>query len=138
MEDWASDPRGAHRHEWRAAQKRRPRFCVSVAGTAGLLLQVGMFDLTFVVPVQILEGSFSAASKPDFASKHAFESSRRALHNALLCTALESHFLSKFAKNFAKLAKFLKFFANFHFNFGKILANFEKNSEILCNFLAKL
>ena len=32
-------------------------------------------------------GSFSAVSKPNFASKYAFESSRD-LHNALLCTAL--------------------------------------------------
>ena len=39
-----------------------------------------------------LEGSFSAVSKPNFPSKYAFESSRRDLHNALLCTALKSHF----------------------------------------------
>ena len=32
------------------------------------------------------KGSFSAVSKPKFASKYAFESSRRDLHNALLCT----------------------------------------------------
>ena len=38
------------------------------------------------------KGSFSAVSKPNFASKYAFESSRRDLHNALLCTALKSHF----------------------------------------------
>ena len=38
---------------------------------------------------QTLQGSFSAASKPNFASKYAFESSRRDLHNALLCTALK-------------------------------------------------
>ena len=37
---------------------------------------------------QTLEGSFSAESKPNFASKYAFESSRRDLHNALLCTVL--------------------------------------------------
>ena len=36
---------------------------------------------------QTLQGSFSAVSKPKFASKYAFESSRRDLHNALLCTA---------------------------------------------------
>ena len=36
---------------------------------------------------QTLEGSFSAVSKPNFASKYAFESSRRDLHDALLCTA---------------------------------------------------
>ena len=40
---------------------------------------------------QTLEGSFSAVSKPNFASKYAFESSRRDLHDALLCTALKAH-----------------------------------------------
>ena len=35
---------------------------------------------------------FSAVSKPNFASKYAFESSRRDLHNTLLCTDLKSHF----------------------------------------------
>ena len=42
---------------------------------------------------QNLDGSFSAASKPNVASKYskyALESSRRDLHNALLCTALVS------------------------------------------------
>ena len=37
---------------------------------------------------QTLQGSFSAVSKPNFASKYAFESSRRDLHNicfAQLC-----------------------------------------------------
>ena len=41
---------------------------------------------------QILQGSFSTVSKPNFASKYALESSRRDLHNALLRTALKSHF----------------------------------------------
>ena len=36
---------------------------------------------------QTLQGSFSAVSKPNFASKYSLESSRRDLHNALLCTA---------------------------------------------------
>ena len=40
---------------------------------------------------QTLQGSFSAVSKPNFASKYAFESSRRDLHNALLCTAFGIH-----------------------------------------------
>ena len=40
-----------------------------------------------------LEGSFSVVSKPNVASKYAFESSRRDLHNALLCTALKSQLL---------------------------------------------
>ena len=35
--------------------------------------------------------SFSAVSKRSFASKCSLESSRRDLHNALLCTALESN-----------------------------------------------
>ena len=51
---------------------------------------------------QTLEGSFWAVSKPNFASKYAFESSRRDLHNALLCTALKPHFLPKFARILAK------------------------------------
>ena len=42
---------------------------------------------------QTLQGSFSAVSKPNVESKYAFQSSRRDLHNALLCTALQSHFL---------------------------------------------
>ena len=37
---------------------------------------------------QTLQGSFSAVSKPNFASKYSLESSRRDLHNALLCTDL--------------------------------------------------
>ena len=41
-----------------------------------------------------------AVSKADFASKYAFESSRRDLHNALLCTALQSQF---FCQNFNKI-----------------------------------
>ena len=38
-----------------------------------------------------LHNSFSAVSKPNVASKYSLESSRRDLHNALLCTALESN-----------------------------------------------
>ena len=44
---------------------------------------------------QTLQGSFSAVSKPKFATKYAFESSRRDLHNALLRTALQSQFFVK-------------------------------------------
>ena len=39
---------------------------------------------------QTLQGSFSAVSKPNFVIKYSLESSRRDLHNALLCTVLES------------------------------------------------
>ena len=37
---------------------------------------------------QTLQGSFSAVSTPNFAKKYSLESSRRDLHNALLCTVL--------------------------------------------------
>ena len=58
---------------------------------------------------QTLEGSISAVSKPNFASKYAFESSRRDLHKALLCTTLKSHF----SKNWqiARIFKNLRFFS---------------------------
>ena len=46
---------------------------------------------------QTLQSSFSAASKPNFASKYSLESSRRDLHSAFLCTALQSQlFVEKF------------------------------------------
>ena len=62
---------------------------------------------------QTLEGSFSAVSKPNFASKYAFESSRRDLHNALLCTAPKSHFFQKISRICMNLPKFAKIFRNF-------------------------
>ena len=40
---------------------------------------------------QTWKGSLTAVSKPNFVTKYALESSRRDLHNALLCTALESN-----------------------------------------------
>merc|ERR1712025_1416493 len=43
-------------------------------------------------PPQTSRGSFSAVSTPIFASKYSLESSRRDLHNALLCTVLQSQF----------------------------------------------
>ena len=43
--------------------------------------------------------SFSAVSKRIFASKYSLESSRRDLHNAVLCTALESQ---NFRQNFRR------------------------------------
>ena len=56
---------------------------------------------------ETLQGSFPAVSKRNFASKYAFESSRRDLHNALLCTALKSHF---FPENARILSKNYEFF----------------------------
>jgi len=68
---------------------------------------------------QTLQGSFSAVSTPIFASKYALESSRRDLHNALLCTVLNAqNFRQKslkclpcFSPNFAKFDKFSLDFA---------------------------
>ena len=63
---------------------------------------------------QTWEGSFSAVAKPNFASKYALESSRRDLHNALLCTALNSHFFQKFARISPKFAKLFRNFAEIY------------------------
>ena len=47
-----------------------------------------MLGLTQLSNYLTLNGPFSAVSKPIFGSKHALESSRRDLQNALLCTVL--------------------------------------------------
>ena len=74
---------------------------------------------------QTLQSSFSAVSKPIFATKYSLESSRRDLQNALLCTALESQF---FFQNFAKiLPKFVDIFLIFA-DFAKILLHFDEIS----------
>ena len=52
--------------------------------------------------LQTSDGSFSAVSKPNFASNYSLESSRRDLHNALLCTILESTIENWRKKNLAK------------------------------------
>ena len=52
---------------------------------------------------QTLQGLFSAASKPNFASKYSFESSRRDLHNALLCTVLDRSLISTLLLNVAEV-----------------------------------
>ena len=62
---------------------------------------------------QTLQASFSSVSKPQFATKYALQSSRRDLHNALLCTVLNAqffvqkslNFLPIFSPNFAKFDK---------------------------------
>ena len=51
-----------------------------------------------------LQGSFLAVSKPKFASKYVFESSRRDLHNVRLCTALKSHFVLRDIRKLSKNA----------------------------------
>ena len=76
---------------------------------------------------QTLESSFSAVSKPNFASKYAFESSRRDLHNALLCTAPKSHFFQKKLVEFAKICENFQKFCEIR-NFSNRL--FAKKIEI--------
>ena len=49
-----------------------------------------MLTLTQLSDYLTLKGSFSAVTKPTFASKYELESSRRDLQNALFCTVLES------------------------------------------------
>ena len=49
---------------------------------------LGMWSKVWSV-IRTLSGSFSAVSKPIFASKYSLESSRRDLHNALLCKCLQ-------------------------------------------------
>ena len=75
---------------------------------------------------QTLQGSFSAVSKQNFASKYAFESSRRDLHNALLCTALQSQFfVKKLPIFFAKVCKIQKIQQKFG-KIWQILRNFQQ------------
>ena len=74
---------------------------------------------------QTLEGSFSAVSKPNFASKYAFESSRRDLHNALLCTAPKSHFFQKISRICQNLRKFSEILRNSQFFKLIFCENFE-------------
>ena len=71
------------------------------ASKKNIVLMSGMLHSEGVDPPghegQTLQGSFSAVSKPIFCNKvfvgiriYSLESSRRDLHNALLCTVLES------------------------------------------------
>ena len=81
----------------------------------------------------LTHGSSSAVSKQNFASKYAFKSSRRDLHNALLCTALQSHFfgkiLCKILLNFAKFSKISEKFRKISQNFGKFQQMFRKKCD---------
>ena len=68
-------------------------FCHEIFGQVAISTDCWMADkgmlLFRCIPSR---GSFSAVSKPNVASEYAFESSRRDLHDALLYTALQSHF----------------------------------------------
>ena len=77
---------------------------------------------------QTSRGSFSAVTKPIFASKYSLESSRRDLHSALLCTALQCHFFVMISQKILNFAKFSKFSKNSE-NFRKILAIFQKRCD---------
>ena len=84
---------------------------------------------------KFLAGSFSAVSRPNFATKYAFESSRRDLHNALLCTALYSHFFVKICQFFfAKICEIqiqiLSNSAKIWPKNAKISVMFEQKSEL--------
>ena len=68
-----------------------------------------------------------------FARKYAFESSRRDLHNALLCTALKSHFQKKIARILLQFAKYFSEILNFA-NFRKINKCFENFRKFLTTF----
>ena len=96
-----------------APRQRDPS--VATFGRAAALRGVG----------QTLQGSFSAVSRRNFASKHAFESSRRDLHNAPLCTPLKSHIFQKIARILPKFCGIFQKFKN------QSLLNFAK----FCNFL---
>ena len=60
---------------------RVPEVRDALVAARGLLVHLG--DL-YTESGQSLQGSFSAVSKPKFASKYSLESSRQDLHNALL------------------------------------------------------
>ena len=75
---------------WREAVNGRRGGGAKAPSTAGPWL-----SRSVVTGCGKLQGSFSAVSKRNFASNYALESSRRDLHNALVCTALKSHFFLK-------------------------------------------
>ena len=54
------------------------------------VLRTPVNNIEYIILPQTSRGSFSAASTPIFASKYSLESSRRDLHNALLCTVLNA------------------------------------------------
>ena len=102
-----------------------------------------MFFLTFIVTfgyffLQILRGSFSAVSKPNFASKYSFESSWRDLQDLHAFAPLRPQYFRKFSSNFfAFFGKILQKFVIFEFFsliFAQILMKFCRNfADILEN-----
>ena len=66
---------------------------------------------------QTLKGSFSAVSKRNFASKYVFESSRRDVHDALLCTGLEPLFCRKLVRVLPKKYSFFRNVAEYEITY---------------------
>ena len=76
---------------------------------------------------QTLQGSLLAVSKPNFASKYSLESSRRDLHNALLCTVLQSqNFSQKSSSFFRDWVIEFPIFSISSSNFAFFLRNFDE------------
>jgi len=78
---------------------------------------------------QTSRGSFSAVSTPIFASKYSLESSRRDLHNALLCTVLRSQNFSQKSSTFFRRGDWIiefPFFSISSSNFAFFLRTFDK------------
>ena len=101
---------------------------------------------------QTSRGSFSAVSTPIFASKYSLESSRRDLHNALLCTVLQSQNFSQKSSTFFRdwiiefpiffnflnfLRRILHFSANFLWNFVRISRQIPEKSDV-CRFFNQI
>ena len=101
---------------------------------------------------QTSRGSFSAVSTPIFASKYSLESSRRDLHNALLCTVLQTQNFSQKSPTFLRgwIIEFLIFFiflrilvkicifsANFWWNFVRISRQIPEKSNV-CRFFNQI
>ena len=95
-------------------------------------LNVRLFNLgdLYTESGQTLQTSFSAVSKPIFATKYSLESSRRDLQNALLCTALHFNFFQKIAKTVANLYR--DFATLILPKFCNILTKFRWNFAVIC------
>ena len=79
---------------------------------------------------QTSRGSFSVVSTPIFSSKYSLESSRRDLHNALLCTVLQAqNFSQKSSTFFSRL--------NIELNFPIFFIFFVEFCIFLCECLMK-
>ena len=82
-------------------------------------------------------GSFSAVSTPIFATKYSLESSRRDLHNALLCTVLDFYLISNVWIFLVKCLLFFLIFAKKIADFSKLLLNFAEFWWIFFGILSK-